>query len=364
MGSLRRVFGPAVFLVSMVCLSACNIADRPNDQPTDSPITQSMRRSSPRAIADLQEAACYYKAGYALAPDDLLGLRRLVEVCAVLEEAGVEDASCQEAAERVAAGHGNRGTEGHGEGETRGSPAAVLWAGWLERTATAEPEHLVGQELDSGWTFLGYDVDEERLIRGEPIDLLLYWEGPASAHAGSERDGWYRAGDRWVQVLEGVQNLASNGGFELGAEDGSPTGFPGDMYRADPDTRGLVADSRAGRRTTVALLDNTAVYSRTSFASTWLPVNADRLYLQAGWMKSVGGNGYLGRRWAGDIAEGVRPYSYVAAGVTADDWQPCAGLAQPLEGATRCQIWLLNYMAVGRVYFDDVTFVEVGRPGK
>jgi len=253
---------------------------------------------------------------------------------------------------------------GQGEGETQGSPATVLWAGWLEQAAIAEPEHLVGQELDSGWTFLGYDVDEERLIRGEPVDLLLYWEGPASAHAGSERDGWYRAGDRWVQVLEGVQNLASNGGFELGVEDGSPAGFLGDIYRADPDTRRLVADSRAGRRTTVVMLDNTEIYNRTSFVSTWLPVNADGLYLQAGWMKSVGGNGYLGRRWAGDIAEGVRPYSYVAAGVTADGWHHYAGLAQPLEGATRCQIWLLNYLAVGQVYFDDVTFVEVGRPGK
>jgi tetratricopeptide (TPR) repeat protein len=360
----RALTAGEVTALYRICLSACNIADRPNDQPTDDPITQPVRRGSPCAIGDLQEAAYYYRAGYALAPGDLLGLRRLAEVCAVLEEAGAEDASCREVAERVAAGQGDRGTEGREEGETQGSPAAVLWAGWLERAATAEPGCLVGQELDSGWTFLGYDVDEERLIRGEPVDLLLYWEGPGSAHAGSERDGWYRAGARWVQVLEGARNLASNGGFELGVEDGSPTGFPGDIYRAGPDTRRLVADSRAGRRTTVALLDNTAVYSRTSFASTWLPVDADRLYVQAGWMRSAGGQGYLGRRWAGDIAEGVRRYSYVAMQVGADGWHHYAGLARPLEGATRCQIWVLNFKAVGRVYFDNVLFVEVGRPGK
>ena len=34
-------------------------------------------------------------------PDDLLGLKRLVEVCTALEQAGVEDESCQEATERV-----------------------------------------------------------------------------------------------------------------------------------------------------------------------------------------------------------------------------------------------------------------------
>ena len=240
----------------------------------------------------------------------------------------------------------------------------MLWAGWLEQVAAAEPEHLVGQELDSGWTFLGYDVNEERLIRGEPVDILLYWVGPASANAGSEQDGWYQAGERWVQVLEGVQNLVLNGGFELGTVDGSPTGFPHDIYSADPNTRRLVADVRAGQRTTVALLDNTEVYNRTSFASTYVPINPDGLYLQAGWLKSEEGSGFLGRRWAGDIAKGVLPYDYVVAGVRPDDWQHYAEVTRPLEGATRCQIWLLNYETVGRVYFDNVLFVEIGLPGK
>jgi hypothetical protein len=231
--------------------------------------------------------------------------------------------------------------------------------------ACAEPDYPVGQELDNGWTLLGYDVDEDRLVRGAPVDLLLYWVGPGSAKAGSKQDGWYRAGERWVHVLQGVQNLVLNGGFELGMEASeSPAGFPGDIYRADPHTRRLVTGLRAGRRTTVALLDNTQVYNRTSFTSAWVPVNPDGLYLQAGWVKSTGGNGYLGRRWAGDIAQGVRRYSYAAAGVKADDWHHYAGLTRPLAGATRCQMWLLNYKAVGQVYFDDVLFVEVGPPGK
>ena len=271
----------------------------------------------------------------------------------------MEDKSCREAAARMMEGPG-----GQGEGGIPNSPAAVLWAGWLEQVAAAEPHYLVGQELDNGWTCLGYDLVEERLIRGEPVDLLVYWVGSASANAGSEQNGWYRAGERWVQVLERVQNLVPNGGFELGLDgDGSPTGFPGDIYRADPGTRRLAGDVRARQHTTVAMLDNTEVYSRTSFASTWVPVNPDALYVQAGWMKSIGGKGYLGRRWAGNVAEGTRHYSYVTTRVTADEWQHYAGMTRPLEGATRCQVWLLNHKAVGRVYFDNVLFVEVGLPG-
>jgi cytochrome c-type biogenesis protein CcmH/NrfG len=321
----------------------------------------------------LQEAIKWYRQVHEMASDDLLGLKRLAEACAAMEGAGVEDENCHQAAERVLEDQRNRGVEDRedeGKSEvrdlqfaSRNSPAEVLWTEWLEQVATAEPEHLVAQELDSGWTFLGYDVDENRLIRGEPVDLLLYWVGPVSANAGSEQDGWYRAGERWGQVLGGVQNLVLNGGFELGIEAGSPMGFPFDLYHSGPDTGQLVANARAGHLTTVALLDN-KVYGSTSLVSTWVPVNPDKLYLQAGSMKSVGGNGYLGRRWAGDVAEGVRPYGYVAAGVRADDWRHYAGVTRPLEGVTGCQVWLLNYAAMGRVYFDNVSFVEVGLPGR
>jgi hypothetical protein len=46
----------------------------------------------------LQEAAKWYARYYELAPDDLLGLKKLAEVCTRLEEAGVEDEACWKAA--------------------------------------------------------------------------------------------------------------------------------------------------------------------------------------------------------------------------------------------------------------------------
>jgi hypothetical protein len=53
----------------------------------------------------------------------------------------------------------------------------------------------------------------------------------------------------------------------------------------------------------------------------------------------------------------------VAEGVQVGEWQHFAGLTRPLQGATQCQIWLLNYKALGQVFFDDIFFVEIGQPG-
>jgi hypothetical protein len=61
-------------------------------------------RHSPFAIRHLQQAAHYYNRYHALAPDDLLGLKRLTETCTALEEAGVEDENCIAAAQRLTGG--------------------------------------------------------------------------------------------------------------------------------------------------------------------------------------------------------------------------------------------------------------------
>ena len=95
-----------------------------------------------------------------------------------------------------------------------------------------------------------------------------------------------------------------------------------------------------------------------------MPINPNGLYLQAGWIKSKEGNGFLGRRWTGDIVNDVSHYNYVVGGVSPENWQHYAGLTRPLAGADHCQIWLLNYQATGQVYFDDVLFVEIGLPGE
>ena len=81
-------------------------------------------------------------------------------------------------------------------------------------------------------------------------------------------------------------------------------------------------------------------------------------------MKSLGGNGYLGRGWIGGIAADMPSYNYVVTSVKEEEWRHYAGVARPLAGATGCQIWLINWKAVGQVYFDNIVWVEIGLPGR
>jgi len=111
-------------LIFTLLLSACAApAQPPNHLATQSADLPTCR------LANLQEAAAWYNRYHALAPDDLLSLKKLAEVCTALEDpstglrtgAGVEDESCREAAERVMREH-----EGVGEWEIYDSPAAAL----------------------------------------------------------------------------------------------------------------------------------------------------------------------------------------------------------------------------------------------
>ncbi len=83
-------------------LSACTAPIRPTTQPTDPPLADlPLADLQTSQLADLHQAAYNYARYLALAPDDLLGLKQLAEVCTTLEEAGVEDESCHQAAEQM-----------------------------------------------------------------------------------------------------------------------------------------------------------------------------------------------------------------------------------------------------------------------
>jgi hypothetical protein len=122
----------------------------------------------------------------------------------------------------------------------------------------------------------------------------------------------------------------------------------------------LVIDERDGEKNKCAKLSNSEDHTCTSLASIEIPIDPNAIYLQAGWIKSEGGNGYLGRCWIGKIKGG--PYSYLAAGVKPTSWTHYAGIAKPLEGASGCRLWLINYKSTGKVYFDDILFIEVQVP--
>ena len=88
-------------------------------------------------IADLRQAAYYYNRYHDLAPDDLLlGLKHLTETCTALENAGVEDENCREAADRLLRNtqYALRDSDSNAASPTALSPAAVLRDALAART--------------------------------------------------------------------------------------------------------------------------------------------------------------------------------------------------------------------------------------
>jgi hypothetical protein len=105
----REQYLGAAALILVLLLSACappppqpnRLTDRPTRQATDDSLTQPVLCHSLFDVRSLQEAATWYNQYHTFAPDDLLGLKRLIEVCTALEESGVDDESCRKAALRV-----------------------------------------------------------------------------------------------------------------------------------------------------------------------------------------------------------------------------------------------------------------------
>lgn len=281
----------------------------------------------------LTRAAEWYERYRQAFPGDAIALWRLVRVCSWLEQTG-DRSVCDPAVQ----------------------------AEWLKQAATATPAYPVGQTREGGWTLLGYDVDQEGMVRGEPVDLLLYWKGPASAPPGSQQEGWQRAGERWVQILPGIHNLISNGGFELGLEGGAPVGFPTNIEGESPNSAYLVADVRDGKDTTALLLYNPKGDIRASLVSASVPAKANQLYLQGGWIKSINARGYSGRCFA-YVDWQTRPCdTYIQENIVNSPWRYDSGITWSVVDTDRIQIWLYNYKTAGYVYFDNVILVEIGSP--
>jgi glycosyltransferase involved in cell wall biosynthesis len=96
-------------------------------------------------------------------------------------------------------------------------------------------------------------------------------------------------------------------------------------------------------------------------ASVWysepIPVQEDAIYLHADWVRTEGDSRFcLGRGWHPLSQEDF--YNYLACG-QAPTWTHYAGLTRPLPGATETRLWLVALGQGGRVYFDDVLFVQL-----
>jgi UDP-N-acetylenolpyruvoylglucosamine reductase len=91
----------------------------------------------------LQKSAKWCRIYHELAPDDLLGLKKLAGVCTTLEEVRVEDESCREAAERE---------RGKWKGEKGGSV-------FHSPTSNFQPAAVLREELEGR-------TDDRRIVAG------------------------------------------------------------------------------------------------------------------------------------------------------------------------------------------------------
>ena len=210
-----------------------------------------------------------------------------------------------------------------------------------------------GGNETGGWRLVHYDVDEDRLAQDQPVDLKLYWTPPSGVEPIASADFYRQENGEWVQVIRQARNLAPNGGFEQG--DGF-SGFPNDLYKAPPETREVVADTRNNQATKVVVLKNGPQAPKTSLVSALIAVSPKRLYLQAGWLRSDhGGVGYLGRVW---LPKGA--YDYFVKS-DSQSWSHYIQIIQSPTDATQVQIGAANLASSGQVYYDNLVFVELGR---
>lgn len=315
-------------------------------------VQQQAMQTNDGQVSLFQQAAQWYSSAHEAKPDDLALFRQLVNVCSRLEELTQQNDGCHQAIF-------SQNVKSPGP-----ASAAVMENAWLHAAATAVPEIVVNQSVEEGWTLEGYSVDEQRLVRNEPVDIVLFWQRPLAKGRADQVGDWFKTEGRWVQIIPQVQTLIVGGSFELGMGDGSlPIGLWFDMYQNPPATRKLVGTLRGEIGTAAVRLENTETFTETGYAIEALHVDSNALYLQSGWIRSSFGSGFIGIASYAPISGGTqRDVSYLVGNYDIDSWQHFAGLQQALVDAGILHVWLLNSRAVGNVDFDNIWLVEIGRP--
>ncbi len=167
---------------------------------------------------NVAEAAAWYNHYHAGAPDDLLGLKRLTETCAALEEAHVEDESCIAAAQRVSRhtqlAMRDSSSETAAQTET---PAAVLQEALAshtdDRRIVAELLEVPVEEVKLGPNLVGdggFELQRRSwtamwqwssMFNRDPFSPAAFLGGPDKLDAFEERQS-ARIDGLWVQEVE------------------------------------------------------------------------------------------------------------------------------------------------------------------
>ena len=205
----RQDLGTVALILSLL-LAACAASVPQLDQSADQPDRQVTGDSPAQPVPgnplfdghDLKKAAVWYGKYHTFAPDDLLGLKRLAEVCTVLEESGVDDESCRKWALQVSDSMSQpAGKPETPDLETDSSPAqvirAVLEARTDDRRVVAELVGVSVQSVELGPNLVG---DQGILMQDTPLPLGSSDQGSGygllpgwSPHTWANREPFERA---------------------------------------------------------------------------------------------------------------------------------------------------------------------------
>jgi hypothetical protein len=233
------------------------------------------------------------------------------------------------------------------------------------------------RDLDLAGKLLGGAILDPLLIGDDgPITTVLYWEvnGPSLQH---QLEGTWRCDATTCMQVLSARNLVPDPGFEWKS---SPphhadsiskatslvqATWKADLYPQADSAWFLTQARRSGFETTVSCLDNTAhtetAKVRTGITARISDVEPDALYLQIGWLETDGRstNGLMGRMWL--LPDSKQVWDYMVAGPQHTEWRSYGQIVRAAEDSTSGKLLLQNYNSGGKICFDDLIFIQLGR---
>lgn len=228
------------------------------------------------------------------------------------------------------------------------------------------PKYEVNYNISDKLYFLGYSLNEQEFELFNEGLITFFWEIKGEAfeldNAIQNQENIKKTGRR-IYSLREVKNLVPSFGFEadeIGT--GFPSGWETDAYGGLLESHEVILEERLSRRTSCLMLDNT-ISSRTNCQTAYLSIEKNTFYLQAGWMKSINGNAFMGRAWFDPEKKRIS-YSYAAENITFSEWEYYSQIVLPPINTVYSCLWLTNLETKGKAYFDNILFVQLDAPVK
>jgi len=227
-----------------------------------------------------------------------------------------------------------------------------------------KPEYEVNHKFSDGLILLGYSLNEKEFELFNEGKIIFFWEianqNLELNYKKEKLSNIYEIDNRLYEVKE-VKNLIPNFGFEVDSiGKGFPYGWDTDIYYSPLVCHEIVSEADLLDKTQYLLLNNT-IANNTNCQTHYIAVDEGNCYLQGGWIKSINGNAYLGRRWF-DSEKRVMKYNYAASNIRLPSWEYYSQIVTPHSNVAYCRLWVINYKTQGKAYFDDIIFIKLELP--